>query len=42
MLYIRGSNQRYRVADDDTVIYEAIQIQNRQFRKGEPLTVSDL
>jgi DNA repair protein RadC len=41
MLYIRGSNNRYRVADDDEVIYEAIQIQNRQFRKGEPLTSPD-
>ena len=41
MLYIRGSNQRYRVADDDDVIFAALQIQNRRFSQGQPLTSPD-
>lgn len=41
MLYIRGSNHRYRVADDDEVIFEALQIQNRRFSQGQPLTSPD-
>ncbi|MCD2451138.1 DNA repair protein RadC [Methylicorpusculum oleiharenae] len=41
MLYLRGANNRYRVADEDDVIFEAIQIYNRCFSKGEPLTSPD-
>ncbi len=29
MLYIRGTNNRYRMADEQDVILEAIQIYNR-------------
>ncbi|MGD7035162.1 RadC family protein [Methylotuvimicrobium buryatense] len=38
MLFIRGTNNRYRVANEEDVIFEAIQIYNRCFSKGEPLT----
>jgi DNA repair protein RadC len=38
MLFIRGSNNRYRVADEEDVIFEAIQIYNRCFSRGEALT----
>jgi DNA repair protein RadC len=41
MLFLRGTNNRYRVADEDDVIFEAIQIYNRTFSKGEPLTNPD-
>ncbi|OQW64953.1 MAG: DNA repair protein [Proteobacteria bacterium ST_bin11] len=41
MLFLRGTNNRYRVADEDDVIYEAIQIYNRTFSKGEALTSAD-
>lgn len=41
MLFLRGSNNRYRVADEDDVIFEAIQIYNRTFSKGEALTCAD-
>lgn len=41
MLFIRGINNRYRVADEDDVIFEAMQIYNRTFSKGEPLTNPD-
>ncbi|ATG88320.1 RadC family protein [Methylomonas koyamae] len=41
MLFIRGSNNRYRVADEDDVIFEALQIYNRYFSKGEALTDPD-
>jgi DNA repair protein RadC len=41
MLFLRGSNNRYRVADEDEVIFEAIQIYNRTFSKGEALTCAD-
>lgn len=41
MLFIRGSNNRYRVADEDDVIFEAIQIYNRCFNRGEALTNPD-
>jgi hypothetical protein len=34
MLYIRGSNNRYRVADDDEVIFEALQIQTADSAKA--------
>ncbi|WP_269454700.1 hypothetical protein [Methylomonas koyamae] len=39
MLFIRGSNNRYRVAAEDDVIFEALQIYNRYFSRGEALTV---
>lgn len=41
MLFIRGSNNRYRVADEDDVIFEALQIYNRYFSRGEALTDPD-
>ncbi|QPK62891.1 DNA repair protein RadC [Methylomonas sp. LL1] len=41
MLFLRGANNRYRVADEEDVIFEAIQIYNRTFSKGEPLTSTD-
>ena len=41
MLFIREANDRYRVAGEDDVIFEAIEIYNRQFTKGEPLTSPD-
>lgn len=41
MLYIRNPNNRYRVADEEDVIFAAMQICNRQFSKGEPLTSPD-
>ena len=41
MLFLRGTNNRYRVADEDDVIFEAIQIYNRTFSKGEALTSPD-
>lgn len=41
MLYIRGSNQRYREANEEAVIFEALQIYNRTFSKGEALTSPD-
>ena len=34
MLYIRGTNNRYRMADEQDVILEAIQIYNRNFSRG--------
>lgn len=41
MLFIRGSNNRYRLADEEDVIFEAIQIYNRCFSRGEALTSPD-
>lgn len=41
MLFIRGTNNRYRVADEDDVIFEALQIYNRYFSPGEALTSPD-
>lgn len=41
MLFIRGSNNRYRAADEDDVIFEALQIYNRYFSRGEALTSPD-
>ncbi|CAD6875312.1 RadC family protein [Methylomonas fluvii] len=41
MLYIRGTNNRYRMADEQDVILEAIQIYNRTFSRGEDLTSPD-
>ncbi|WP_445368109.1 RadC family protein [Methylomonas sp. BW4-1] len=41
MLYIRGTNNRYRMADEQDVIFEAIQIYNRYFSRGESLTSPD-
>jgi len=41
MLFIRGFNNRYRVADEDDVIFEALQIYNRYFSRGEALTNPD-
>jgi len=41
MLFIRGSNNRYRMADEDDVIFEALQIYNRYFSRGEALTSPD-
>lgn len=41
MLYIRGTNNRYRMADEQDVILEAIQIYNRTFSRGEALTSPD-
>ena len=41
MLYKRGSNKRYRVADEDEILFEAIQIHNRKLSKGESLTSPD-
>lgn len=41
MLFIRGRNNRYRVADEDDVIFEALQIYNRYFSRGEALTDPD-
>jgi DNA repair protein RadC len=38
MLYIRGTNNRYRLADEKDIIFEAIQIYNRNFSRGESLT----
>lgn len=41
MLFIRGLNNRYRMAEEEDVIFEAIQIYNRAFSKGESLTNPD-
>jgi len=41
MLFIRGTNNRYRMADEQDVILEAIQIYNRTFSRGEALTSPD-
>ncbi|WP_404357060.1 DNA repair protein RadC [Methylotuvimicrobium sp. KM1] len=41
MLFIKGTNNRYRVADEQDVIFEAIQIYNRCFSRGEALTCTD-
>lgn len=41
MLYIRGTNNRYRMADEQDVIFEAITIYNRYFSRGEALTSPD-
>jgi DNA repair protein RadC len=41
MLYIRGTNNRYRMADEQDVILEAIQIYNRTLSRGEALTSPD-
>ena len=41
MLYKRGSNNRYRMADEDEILFEAIQIHNRKLSKGESLTSPD-
>lgn len=41
MLFIRESNHRYRAANEEDVIFEAIQIYNRCFSRGESLTSTD-
>lgn len=41
MLFKRGANKRYRVANEEDVIFEAIQIYNRCFTRGEALTNAD-
>lgn len=41
MLFIRGINNRYRMADEQDVIFETIQIYNRTFSRGETLTSPD-
>lgn len=38
MLFIRGSNHRYRVAEEEDVLFAALQIYKRSFSRGEALT----
>ncbi|MFM8341267.1 MAG: DNA repair protein RadC [Methylomonas sp.] len=41
MLYIRTANNRYRIANDQDVIFEAMEIYNRNFSRGEALPSAD-
>ncbi|MBD9361773.1 RadC family protein [Methylomonas fluvii] len=41
MLYQRGHNRRYQVADDEAILFQALQIYQRRFSRGEALTSPD-